>query len=272
MTANVATQLPRRNNRRAFIIAALFGVLAAVLSLAYLRSANSGNQGASITTVPAIVAVRDIPERTVIKEGMIDVKQVPVDARHNLALTEKQAAVGQLTRVPIAAGEQVLRNKVADQVRDVGFSANIPQGKRGVAVAVTEVVATGGHIGVGDFVDVIGVFEIHDPNAKNTAASGQSEKPKPYVAVTILQNIQVLAVAQQSEPTIESTSSKNNDRDKVKVSRDLKSVTLALTPEQAEKLFLAEEVGTLRLSLRPFGEDEQRKIAPVSNDLPSIVG
>ena len=47
---------------------------------------------------------------------------------------------------------------------------------------------------------------------------------------------------------------------------------VAETPEQAEKLFLAEEVGTLRLSLRPFGEDEQRKIAPVSNDLPSIVG
>jgi pilus assembly protein CpaB len=203
---------------------------------------------------------------------MIEVKQVPLDSRHNLALTERQAAVGQLTRVPIAAGEQVLRNKVADQVRDVGFSANIPQGKRAVAVGVTEVIATGGHIGVGDFVDVIGVFEVYDPSAKNTAASGQSEKAKPFVSVTILQNIQVLAVAQQSEPTIESSAVKDSDRQKVKVNRELKSVTLALTPEQAEKLFLAEEIGTLRLSLRPFGEDEQRKIAPVTNDLPSIVG
>jgi pilus assembly protein CpaB len=217
-----------------------------------------------------VVAVRDIPERTVVKEGMVEVKQVSPDARHNLALTERELVVGQVTRQSIAAGEQVLRNKIADGPQAVGFSNNIPQGKRAVAVAVNEVVATGGHIGVGDFIDVIGVFEVHDPAATNTVASSQGDKAKPFVSVTLLQNIQVLAVAEKSEPTIQ-TSGKSGDKDSSEAS-EAKSVTLALTPEQAEKIFLAEEIGVLRLALRPFGDDEQRRIAPVANDLPSIVG
>jgi pilus assembly protein CpaB len=268
--ATTAAPLQRRSNRRAFMIAAVFGLMAAFLTFSYLKGARSDDGGKSVATVPVVVATRDIPERTVIKEGMVEVKQVAVDARHNLALPEKAQAVGQTTRVPVAAGEQLLRNKIADGAQAVGFSANIPQGKRAVAVAVNEVVATGGHIGVGDYVDVIGVFEVHDPDAKNTAASSQSDKAKPYVSVTLLQNIQVLAVADQADPTIQ-TNGKNSDNSAKDLSK-AKSVTLALTPEQAEKIFLSEEIGTLRLALRPFGDDEQRKIAPVTNDLPSIVG
>ena len=270
MAANAAAPVQRRSNRRAFIVAALFGAVAAFLSFTYLRNAKDDGSAKSIATVPAVVAVRDIAERTVIREGMIEVKQIPPDVRHNLALAEKPLAVGQLTRMPIASGEQVLRNKLADGPQAVGFANNIPQGKRAVAVGVNEVVATGGHIGVGDFVDVIGVFEVTEAQGKNTAASGQSDKAKGVIAVTLLQNIQVLAVAQTAEATIQKSGS-GGDIKKGK-NDEAKSVTLALTPEQAEKLFLAEETGILRLSLRPFGDDEQRKIAPVFNDLPSIVG
>lgn len=271
MAAN-ATSMPRRNNRKAFIIAAVFGVIAAFLTLMYLRNAKSeGNK--SLATATVVVAVRDIPERTKIREGMVEVKEVPIDGMHNLALTEKQAAIGQITRVPIAEGEQILSNKVADQIRDVGFSANIPEGKRGVAVGVTEVVATGGHVGVGDFVDVIGVFEVFDPNVKTAfgTGNGQAEKAKVFTSATILQNIQVLAVAQKSDPEVQ-TAGKVGDASKRDTTAALKSVTLAVTPEQAEKLFMAEEVGKLRLSLRPFGEDEQRKVVPVYNSLDQIVG
>lgn len=139
-------------------------------------------------------------------------------------------------------------------------------------MGVTEVVATGGHVGVGDFVDVIGVFEVFDPNVKSAfgAGNGQADKAKVFTSVTLLQNIQVLAVAQKSDPEVQ-TAGKNGDAKK-DTTAALKSVTLAVTPEQAEKLFITEEVGKLRLSLRPFGEDEQRKVNPVYNSLESIVG
>jgi Flp pilus assembly protein CpaB len=45
-----------------------------------------------------------------------------------------------------------------------------------------------------------------------------------------------------------------------------------VTAEQAQTLFQAQEVGTLRLSLRPFGDDEVRPVTPIFNELPEISG
>lgn len=92
MAAN-ATTMPRRNNRKAFILAAIFGVIAAFLTLMYLRNAKN-ESSRSLATATVLVAVRDIPERTKIREGMVEVKEVPIESMHNLALSEKQAAIG----------------------------------------------------------------------------------------------------------------------------------------------------------------------------------
>jgi pilus assembly protein CpaB len=268
MASNALSAPGRKSgNRRALLLSVVFGAVSAVLVVVYLGS-REGSGGGSAVTVPAVFAVRDIPERTTIKEGMVEVREIPIDARHNLALQDEAKAVGQITRVRIAAGEQVLSNKLAEQVKAVGFAANVPEGKRAIAVGVTEVIGTGGNIAPGDFVDVIGVFEVNTTTSpRDTAAKDQGDKPKVFTAITILQNIQVLAVARDSEDRLES----GNDSKKQPKAADIKSVTLAVTPEQAEKLFLAEEIGRLRLSLRPFGESEERKVAPVSNSLEELL-
>ena len=276
MATNVMTAAGRKSNRRALLLAVVFGAISAVLVLSYLKDARSG-KNENVVTAAAVFAVRDIPERTPVKEGMIEVRQIPVDARHMLAVSEKSQAVGQITRVPIAAGEQVLTSKIADQVRDVGFSATVPEGKRGVAVGVTEVIASGGHIAPGDTVDVIGLFEVYTPKDQqggpssklDTAGKDQSDRPKLFTAVTILQNVQVLAVAKNADQNLQTGGDKSEKR--TQKSDEAKSVTLALTPEQAEKVFLAEETGKLRLSLRPFGETEVRKIAPTTNSIAELV-
>lgn len=281
MASNALSTSGRKSNRRAFMLAGVFGLLSAVLVLVYLTDARKGDSTA-IATAPAVFAVREIPPRTPITDGMLVVKQVPVDARHPLALEEISGARGQITRVPIAAGEQVLRTKIADQVRDVGFSAAIPEGKRAVAVGVTEVVASGGLLAPGDNVDVIGLFEVYvekdglsagrrsSNNPWDTAGRDQGDKPKVFTAVTILQNVQVLAVAKNSDVTLESgadAKKKSSGRPE-----DAKSVTLAVTPEQAAKITLAEEIGKIRLALRPFGDTEQRRITPATNSLEELVG
>jgi pilus assembly protein CpaB len=279
MSSNALSTAGKKSSRRSLMVAVVFGVLSAVLVLSYLKSARGGGDNSGVVMVPAVFALRDIPERTQIKEGMLEVRQVPTDSRHVLALVEKNRAVGQITRVPIASGEQVLSNKIADQVRDVGFSAGVPEGRRAVAVGVDEVVASGGHIAPGDFVDVIAVFEVY---AGDTAARGgsgprdffgkdQGEKPKVFSSVTILQSIQVLAVAAKADATLPTGGDKKGVTSGA--TRDeAKSVTLAVTPEQAERIFLSEEIGKLRLALRPFGDQEQRKIPAVGNNLTDLVG
>ncbi len=269
----------QKSSRVPLLVSVAFGALSAILVVAYLSKVKSEGGTKNVATVPAVFATRDIPERTAIKEDMVEVRNIPVDVRHSLALTDTKGAVGRITRIKIAAGEQVLSSKLADDKREAGFSAVVPEGKRAVAIGVTEVIATGGHLSPGDYVDVIGVFEVQSPTdgggnpinrpTGETAGSGNSDKPKVYTAMTILQHVLVLAVAQQADPTLEP-----GGKDDRRPSRtdEVKTVTLAVTPEQAEKLALAEQLGKLRLSLRPFGETEQRPVRPVTNTLTDLAG
>ncbi|MGE5596921.1 MAG: RcpC/CpaB family pilus assembly protein, partial [Hyphomicrobiales bacterium] len=45
-------------------------------------------------------------------------------------------------------------------------------------------------------------------------------------------------------------------------------VTLAVTPEQAQLLWLASQEGALTLSLRPFGDDAAAALTPIAEPIP----
>lgn len=280
MATNALSAGKGKPNRRPMILAAVFGAISALLIVIYLQNAKGSEESTKqLATVPVVFALRAIPERTQITDGMVEVRQIPVDAQHKLALGDKGNVVGQITRVKIEAGEQVLSAKLTNQAREVGFSAVVPEGRRAVAIAVTEVIASGGHVSPGDWVDVIGVFKVSVavdqngqplPGGKPSAGEKGSDAQAVDVmqSMTVLQNIQVLAVAQKDDQEIQPGGAKGTPKD-----AEARSVTLAVTPEQAQKLFLAEEVGKLRLSLRPFGEPEdQRRIPPTTNTLGDILG
>lgn len=273
MATNALSAPGKKSMRRSLLFAGVFGVLSALLVLMYLNKVKQGESKGQVAMVPVLVARVDIRERTPITDAMVEIRQVPADARLNAAVSEKNRAVGLIARVPMVAGEQILTNKIADQVRDVGFSAQVPEGKRGVAISVSEVIASGGHISPGDNVDVIGVFEVWTPKddkgVPGAAGKDQGDKPKVFTSVTILQNVQVLAVAANSDSTLQPDKKGVTPSNK---SGEAKSVTLALTPEQAQKIFMSEEIGTLRLSLRPFGDNEQRKVTPATNQLGDLAG
>lgn len=267
-------------NRRPVLLAAVFGAISALLIVIYLQNAKgSDEKGKQLATVPVVFALRTIPERTQITDGMVEVRQIPVDAQHKLALADKESVVGQISRVRIEQGEQVLSAKLTNQAREVGFSAAVPEGKRAVAIGVTEVIASGGHVTPGDWVDVIGVFKVSvavDQDAKPLPGGKPSAGEKgndqgtldTMQSMTVLQHVQVLAVAQNENQDLQAGGSKGTPK-----SAEARSVTLAVTPEQAQKLFLAEEVGRLRLSLRPFGENEdQRRIPPTTNTIADLLG
>lgn len=279
MATNALSAGKGKPNRRPMILAGVFGAISALLIVIYLQNAKGSEEsGKQLATVPVVFALRSIPERTQITDGMVEVRQIPVDAQHKLALGDKGGVVGQITRVKIEQGEQVLSAKLTNQAREVGFSAVVPEGKRAVAIGVTEVIASGGHVAPGDWVDVIGVFKVSVavdqdarplPGGKPAAGNsgGDSQVIDVMQSMTVLQHVQVLAVAQLDDQAIQP------DAKGTGKSAEARSVTLAVTPEQAQKLFLAEEVGKLRLSLRPFGEaEDQRRIPPTTNSIADILG
>jgi pilus assembly protein CpaB len=279
------------------LLALVAGIVAAILVYTALsrNSESTGGSGASATAsmAPVVVAKQDIPARTKITTGMVEVRQMPLDDRGELAYTDLGQVVGRVTRYPIATSEQVLSTKVValDSAAVTGDSLSyvIPDARRAMAVQVDEVVAVGGLVLPGDYVDVMGTFDV-------TFRAGEDEKTEDkYFTRLILQNIEVLAVAQTvvDAPTEAGTATGSDDaatatapettegqrarNTEAEPEPKAATVTLSLTPQEAQLIFLAEQNGVIRMAVRPYGDAEVQEIPFVAEpelippDLPSPV-
>ena len=255
-------------NRRLLLLALVAGIVAAILIYTALSRGSEGTSSAgAASTVPAVVAKQDIPARTKITTSMVEVRQMPTNDRSELAYTDLTQVVGRVSRYPIATSEQVLSTKVVslESAAATGDSLSyvIPEGKRGISIEVNQVVSSGGLVLPGDYVDIIGVFDVNFVN-------GQEERTEEkYFSRIILQNIEVLAVAQtvvDTPPEAGTTTGADGettttDADGQRVRNTeaepepkASTVTLSVTPQEAQLLFLAEENGVLRLAVRPYGD------------------
>ncbi len=244
----------RRGSRKILLLALILGAIAASWSWKLIQEKAPEPDPVAIV----VVATQDIPARTRITPAMMAAQPIPITAKHPEALTDVRQADGQISRLPITKGEQVLVAKFTAAREESGLSFVIPPSKRAVAVSTNEVIGAGGLVLPGDRVDIIGVFD--------AKAMGKD------MAAVILQNIEVLAVAQQLQGEIDSpgvidragqvmngkqpanagsgaamAAPKTNPQPQPAA----KSVTLSVTPEEAQRLFLAEAYGKIRLALRP---------------------
>ena len=216
----------RWSNRLLIILAVVFGLITAVFVYAALSEGGGENEetvaATSRETVPVVIAARDIPARTRISEEIVGVRAVPKDAAHPKAFSSKDKLVGMVSRVPIIAEEHILEDKVAATAtelrrnrEDLPLSYVVPPGQRAMSIEVNKIGGAGGLIIPGDFVDVIGVFEVEFFGVRQDDPTSRETVDK-YVALTVLQNVEVVAVS----------------------------------PAQAQTRALAEEQATLKLSLR----------------------
>jgi pilus assembly protein CpaB len=92
---------------------------------------------------------------------------------------------------------------------------------------------------------------------ENVAVKNMVEQNLDKMATeTLLQNVKVLAVDQMAE---------RPEDNKVKVA---KTVTVAVSMQDAERLFLASEMGNLSLALRGVGDEDVTKPSwPVTSDM-----
>src|SRR5947209_13150583 len=102
------------SNKKLIIIALVLGLLGAVL--VFSAASKGGDKGSSNTAaaggVPSVVAKLDIPARTKITAAMVEVRLVSKDGVSDLGYTDPTQVIGQVTRFPVAANEQVLSTKV----------------------------------------------------------------------------------------------------------------------------------------------------------------
>jgi pilus assembly protein CpaB len=197
-----------------------------------------------------VFAKKPIPARSAVTAEQLEIRQIPVEAVNPNALREPRAAVGLIARSSILQGEAVLKDRLLPKGQRYTLSLLIPRGRRAVTVAVNEIKGVAGFLKPGDRVDVLGTFEF--------------TPPKKVITWTVIQDAEILAVSQNmGEPEhpakIETKTASQKDPDKMST-----SVTLAATPEQAQQLALSEELGVLKLALRPLLAEDPSQLTPLA--------
>ncbi len=259
------------SSRTGLLLAAILAVIAGIVALAALNASSGDSKSTSLSgggQAYVVVANQDIPARTRITAGMLQVKELPGNAMLGGAFVDQDLVVGRVARIPIYNGEQLVQDKLASEGSDLGLSYIVPEGMRAMAVGVDKVIGAGGLVRPGDRVDIVGVMDL-DYQDINTERSLNVTH-----AFILAQDVEVLAVEQQLENQISSpgtttgaSDSEGDFVDQPDPQPDGTVVTLAIEPEAMTSVLLAEERGTIRLSVRPVGDDEivdVKGITPIS--------
>jgi pilus assembly protein CpaB len=168
----------------------------------------------------------------------------PVNVPLEGLMDKKEDAVGRIPIYAIGAGEPVLKPILAS-TGSFGLAAKIPDGMRATSVKTNEVMNIAGFIFPGSHVDVLVTL--------------RGDKTASAVTHTVLQNVQVLAAGAKTDPD------PNGKPENVGV------VTLLVTPEESEKLALAQNQatqnqGTIHFVLRNGADTARANTAPVDMD------
>jgi pilus assembly protein CpaB len=198
-----------------------------------------------VQTVPIITAARDVSRGVLLTKDDLTTQQWPKSMAPPAAAEKLDDCVGRAVLVPLVKGEPVLGSKLADKNAGRGLAAMIPHGMRAFTIRTPHVAAgVGGFILPGNRVDIL----------LTTTGTGAGDPTGGGATTTLLQNVEVLAVAQLLDAPEE------NKVDPKEVS----SVTLLVTPDQAAKLDLGMNKGLLHLALRNPNDDEDSNARPAT--------
>jgi pilus assembly protein CpaB len=223
------------------LLALTFGVSAAWG--VYLFSAPPLQTSVDKTTI--IVALASIPRGSNISRSLVQQREWPAELVPKDALTRLEDVVDRTVAVPMVKDDLVLEGKLAPKGAGRGMAALIPPGMRAFTIQ-TPNVSTGvaGFILPGNRVDVLLTV--------NGASGGEGSRGSR--TTTLLQHVEVLAVNQLIDAPHE------NRMDL----KELRSVTLLVSPADARKLDLGQNMGSLQLVLRNPDDNAVEQIAPAN--------
>jgi len=253
------------DRRVALFLALVFGGVTFVGMLVWLPSVAS-DEAPSVETTAVLVASRDLAAGTTVDADALRVVRVSPTSVAAGALTAPKEVEGRVLRYPVGAGEQILDAKFVgtDAPASSGLAFVIPDGLRAVSVPLSEVTGAGGLIVPGDRVDVLAAVDSQRIDGA-TPTTADVASPRVVGVITILQDALVLAIGQSlTDGSAVSRDPGTQRADDGVVQPQAASVTLAVSPEQAQVLFMAVTEGTIGLALRPFGETSTGALKPVS--------
>lgn len=188
-----------------------------------------------------LVAQRALPVGTIITADSVSYQQWPKemiqDAYYIDGASDINKLLGTVVRYPVTAGQPVTQGALV-KPGDRGFlAAALGAGMRAVTIPVSQKTGVAGFIFPGDHVDLVLTQAVRSTDGGDTLKTAE----------TIMRNLRVLATDQSTETETE------NGKTVVKTAR---TVTLEVTPKIAEKIAVADNIGTLSLSLRSLADSQ----------------
>ncbi len=206
--------------------------------------------------IKVLVANQDLPIGAVLTEQAmswqawveeaLNEQFTAVDNEQQQAERMREFAGGIVRRV-IHAGEPILASKLFKRDEPGFLAGMLEPGMRAVSISVTAVTGASGFIFPGDYVDVVLTHDkIREVMQKRIKKSPKTKAPLTILSTaseTILRHIRILATGQKVDQF---------DTTALIVG----TVTLELTPKQAEMVATAKSMGKLSLVLRSQEEGE----------------
>ena len=223
----------------ALMVAAITAVMAKNMFTG--AGAEQASAAPAVPTGPQVlVAKKNLPVGTIIDATMLGYQPWPKAMQQAAYYTQDTPdgdagkLLGTVVRYPVTAGQPLTRGALVGP-QDRGFlAAALGPGMRAVTVPVSTASSVAGFVFPGDRVDMVLTQEV------------SGEGPALKVSETIVRNVRVLATDQRID-------SKGEDG-KTEV-KTFSNVTLEATPRIAEKIAVAQSVGTLSLSLRSIADN-----------------
>jgi pilus assembly protein CpaB len=196
--------------------------------------------------VRLIVPVEDLPKGTKITEKNVAVRDVPKEWAHSAAVTEAQfdRVENGVLSMPAVHGEPIIWSQL-EGLKAPAFSAHLAPGRRAITVPVDDISSLSGMLEPGDLIDIVCYIR----------------KDNKLVMFTVLQGVTVLAAGTKVSQKSEDPEGKE---------KTFNTVTLDTSPQDAQRVIAARELGKITALLRAPGDTAT--VADTKNDAMELLG
>ena len=220
--------------------------IAALATFGVYRVLEQTKASSRVATRPLVVAAKSIPEGTAIDRASLSVREWPVATVPAGAYSNADSLIGRVTRVAVFEGEPFVPGRLAPSGTGPGIEVKITPGKRAMGLRINDVAGVSGLIQPNSRVDVL----------VNIRSDGGRQVSKLF-----MENMRVLSVGTRVE------------RDAEGKAIEATTAALEVTPDEAERLAVAVNQGSIQLVLRGYGDpDSVRTKGANSSDVLSQLG
>ena len=215
-------------NTRTLVVVGIAVAAAVVASFgAYQAIQRMPVREVEVRSLHQVVVVEDMAMGALITKDHVKLVAWPASSPVANGFTEIEQVVNRGLVSSVVANEPLTESKLAPLEAGAGLPPSIPEGMRALSVRVNEIVGVAGFVVPGTHVDLMVTMKASESNRESMTR-------------VVLSDVQVL------------TAGTRYDQEKARDGQPIPTsvVTLLLTPEDAEKVTLAQSEGAIMLTLR----------------------